>query len=145
MLTGFVCQLHYQGGGSLLCTTSEDSWQVPFARAPPEVRVGHSVTFSLAEGANLAVNLDVVQDKAATSSAPASPISKQSCRKLRRSITRFYNADLEERLQMIEAAEHLLGDLLNAVELDGDAICKLLCRCGWLHPPGSRAGWGDSS
>lgn len=98
---------------------------MPFARAPPEVRVGHSVTFSLAEGANLAVN-DVIQDKAATSSVPASPISKQSCRKLRRSITRFHHADLEERLQMIEAAEHLLGDLLNAVELDGDAICKIL-------------------
>eukprot|EP00435_Cladocopium_sp_Y103_P037401 s45_g9.t2 len=139
MPTGFVCQLHYQGGGSLLCQTStENSWQVPFARAPPEVRVGHSVTFSLAADGNLAVDLEVIQEKAATSSKPASSISKQPSRKLQRSITRFHNADLQERLQMISAAENLLGDLLNAVELDGDAICKLLCRCaGWLHPPGS--------
>ena len=41
---------------------------------------------------------------------------------------------------MIEAAEALLSDLLNEVELDGDAICKLLCRCaGWLHPPSSKS------
>ena len=153
--TGFVCQLHYRGGGSLLCQTSTgDSRQLPFAHAPPHVRVGHTVTFSLAaDGVDLAVDLEVCQEKAATSSAeaemggqimqekPAKPvfdISKQPARKLQRSITRFHNADLKERLRMIETAEGLLHDLLNEVELDGDAICKLLCRCaGWLHPPGS--------
>ena len=155
MPTGFVCQLHYRGGGSLLCQTSTgDLRQLPFAHAPPHVRVGHTVTFSLAaDGVDLAVDLEVCQEKAATTSAkaemgrqimqekPAKPvfdISKQPARKLQRSITRFHNADLKERLRMIETAEGLLSDLLNEVELDGDAICKLLCRCaGWLHPPGS--------
>ena len=155
MLTGFVCQLHYHGGGSLLCQTSTgDSWQLPFAHAPPHVRIGHTVSFSLAgDGTDLAVDLEVIKEKAAISSAtvevglrsiqekaakPASSFAKQPTRKLQRSIARFHNADLEERLQMIEAAESLLSDLLNAVELDGDAICKLLCRCaGWLHAPGS--------
>ena len=155
MPTGFVCQLHYRGGGSLLCQTSTgDLRQLPFAHAPPHVRVGHTVTFSLAaDGVDLAVDLEVCQEKAATTSAkaemgrqimqekPAKPvfdISKQPARKLQRSITRFHNTDLKERLRMIETAEGLLSDLLNEVELDGDAICKLLCRCaGWLHPPGS--------
>ena len=112
------------------------------------------MTFSLAaDGVDLAVDLEVCQEKTATSSAnaemggqimqekPAKPLfdtSKQPSRKLQRSITRFHNADLKERLRMIETAEGLLSDLLNEVELDGDAICKLLCRCaGWLHPPGS--------
>ena len=155
MLTGFVCQLHYHGGGSLLCQTSTgDSWQLPFAHAPPHVRIGHAVSFSLAaDRAGLAVDLEVIQEKTAKPSAhaekglrsiqekaakPASSFAKQPTRKLQRSIARFYNADLEERLQMIEAAESFLSDLLNAVELDGDAICKLLCRsAGWLHAPGS--------
>ena len=49
MPRGFVCQLHYHGGGSLLCQTSTgDSWQLPFAHAPPHVRIGHTVSFSLA-------------------------------------------------------------------------------------------------
>ena len=155
MPTGFVCQLHYQGGGSLLCQTSTgDSWQLPFAHAPPHVRIGHAVSFSLAtDRADLAVDLEVIKEKTAKPSAhaemglqsiqeeatkPAPSSAKQPSRKLQRSITRFHNADLEERLQMIEAAESLFSDLLNAVELDGDAICKLLCRCaGWLHAPGS--------
>ena len=155
MPTDFVCQLHYQGGGSLLCQTSTgDSWQLPFAHAPPHVRIGHTVSFSLAaDRADLAVDLEVIQEKTAKPSAhaekglrsiqekaakPASSFAKQPSRKLQRSIARFHNADLEERLQMIEAAESFLSDLLNAVELDGDAICKLLCRCaGWLHAPGS--------
>jgi hypothetical protein len=155
MPTGFVCQLHYQGGGSLLCQTSTgDSWQLPFAHAPPHVRIGHAVSFSLAtDRADLAVDLEVIKEKTAKPSAhaemglqsiqeeatkPAPSSAKQLTRKLQRSITRFHNADLEERLQMIEAAESLFSDLLNAVELDGDAICKLLCRCaGWLHAPGS--------
>eukprot|EP00435_Cladocopium_sp_Y103_P038663 s2273_g10.t1 len=153
MPRGFVCQLHYQGGGFLICQTSTgDSWQLPFAHAPPHVRIGNAVTFSLAaDRADLAVELEVVQEKTATSSAiaevglqsiqekaatPAFSISKQPkqrTRKLQRSITRFHNADLEERLRMIETAEGVLDDLLNAVELDGDAICKLLCRCAGCH------------
>ena len=142
----------------MLCQTSTgDSRQLPFAHTPPHVRVGHTVTFSLAaDGVDLAVDLEVCQEKAATAATssanaemgrqimqekPAKPLfdtSKQPSRKLQRSITRFHNADLKERLRMIETAEGLLHDLLNEVELDGDAICKLLCRCaGWLHPPGS--------
>ena len=140
----------------MLCQTSTgDSWQLPFADASPHVRIGHTVSFSLApDGASLAVDLEVIQEKTSTSSVcaekrqrsiqekAAKPVvvlaKQQPSRKLQRSITRFHNADLEERLQMLEAAETLLSDLLNAVELDGDAICKLLCRCaGWLHAPGS--------
>lgn len=147
---GFVCQLHYRGGGSLLCQTSTgDSWQLPFAHAPPHVRVGHTVTFSLAtDRVDLAVDLEkaAISSKAEMgrqimqqeSAKPGFGISKQPSRKLQRSITRFHNADLTERLRMIETAQGLLNDLLNEAELDGDAICKLLCRCaGWLHPPGS--------
>ena len=157
MPTGFVCQLHYQGGGSLLCQNSTgDSWQLPFAHAPPHVRIGHTVSFSLAaDRADLAVDLEAVQEKTARSPANAevgmqsiqdkaatfasfAKQPKQPTRKLQRSITRFHNADLEERLQMIEDAEGVLSDLLNGDQLDGDAICKLLCRCaGWLHAPGS--------
>ena len=154
MPTGFVCQLHYHGGGSLLCQTSTgDSWQLPFAHAQPHVRIGHAVSFSLAaDRADFVVDLEVIQEKTAKPSAhaekglrsiqeearPAPSSARQPPRKLQQSITRFHNADLEERLHMIEAAESLLSDLLNAVELDGDAICKLLCRCaGWLRAPGS--------
>ena len=158
MPIGFVCQLHYHGGGSLLCQSSAgDSWQLPFARAPPQVRIGQTVSFSLAvDRADLAVDLGGIKEDIAKPSAtaevglrriqekaakPASSISgqaKQPTRKLQRSITRFHNADLDERRQMIGAAEGVLSDLLNADKLDGDAICKLLCRCaGWLHGPGS--------
>ena len=153
MPIGFVCQLHYQGGGSLLCGTSTgDSWRLPFARSPPHVRIGHTVSFSVAaDREDLAVDLEIIE-KTATSSAlaevglqsiqtkAAKPASsaKQPTRKLQRSITRFHNADWEGKLVMIEAAEALLNDLLNEVEFDGNAICKLLCRCaGWLHAPGS--------
>ena len=68
-----MCQLHYRGGGSLLCQISTgDSRQLPFAHAPPHVRVGHAVTFSLAaDGVDLAVDLEVCQEKTATSSANA--------------------------------------------------------------------------
>ena len=139
----------------MLCQSSRgDAWQLPFAHAPPHVRIGHTVTFSLAaDRADLAVDLEVIQEKAATSSAhaekglpniqekaakPVLSLAKEPTRKLQRSITRFHNADFEERLRMIESAESVLSDLLNAAELDGDAICKLLCRCtGWLHAPGS--------
>ena len=49
MPTGVVYQLHYRGGGCLLGQTSTgDSWPLPFARAPQHVRIGHTVTFSLA-------------------------------------------------------------------------------------------------
>ena len=155
MPRGFVCQLHYHGGGSLLCQSSTgESWQLPFAYAPLHLRVGHTVTFSLAaDRAERAVDLEVIQEETGTPSAhagkglrsiqekaakPALSLAKQPNRKLQRSITRFHNADLEERLQMIEAAEGALSDLLNADQLEGDAIGKLLCRCaGWLHAPGS--------
>ena len=73
MPIGFVCQLYYAGGGSLLCQTSTgDSWQLPFAYASPHVRIGHTVSFSLApDGASLAVDLEVIQEKTSTSSVCA--------------------------------------------------------------------------
>ena len=117
------------------------------------MQIGDTVSFSLAaDGADLAVDLEVSKEKPGMSSPTAevrlqsiqekaakpSSLAKQPTRKLQRGITRFHNAGLEERLEMIEAAEGLLGDLMKEAELDGDAICKLLCRCaGWLHAPGS--------
>ena len=118
------------------------------SRPATHVRVGHTVTFSLAaDRADFAVDLEVIKEKAAISSAtaevglrsiqekaakPASSFAKQPTRKLQRSIARFRNADLEERLQMIEAAEGVLSDLLNAAVLDGDAILQVAMSLCWM-------------
>ena len=57
-------------------------------------------------------------------------------RKLQRSIGKYHNADMQERLQLITRAEETLEQLLAAAEIDGDALGRLVCRCvGWLHAP----------
>ena len=66
---------------------------------------------------------------------------ESSSRKLQRSIGRFHNATLEERLEMLTHAEESLDNLLAETELEGDAICRLVRKCvGWLHPQVVRAG-----
>ena len=93
----------------------------------------HTVSFSPApDRADLAVDLEVTQKETAKSLAnaevgpqtikqkaaqPASSFSLQPSRKLQRSITKFHNADFEERLHRIESAESLLSCYVP--ELDG--------------------------
>ncbi len=62
MPTGLVCQLHYQGGGSLLYQdTSGESLQVPFIKAP-YLRIGQRVFFSLnqSSGRSEAVDIKII-------------------------------------------------------------------------------------
>ena len=72
------------------------------------------------------------------------PIAKVSrelqTRRLQRSIGKFNNATPDERMEMLTQAEGLLENLLNEATLDGNAICRLVCRCvGWLHPENAQA------
>ncbi len=61
--------------------------------------------------------------------------SKQS-RRLQHNMSKFQNAELEGRLHMIQEAEKLLDSLLSEADVDGDAMCKLVCLvAGWLHVP----------
>ena len=56
--------------------------------------------------------------------------------KLQRSIQRFRNSNLQEKLQLVARAEEVLQELLSKSQLDGDALCSLLRRCaGWLLAP----------
>lgn len=56
--------------------------------------------------------------------------------KLQRSIQRFRNSNLQEKLQLVASAEEILQELLSQSKLDGDALCSLLRRCaGWLLAP----------
>ena len=67
-----------------------------------------------------------------------SPKAKESMpgRKLQKSIGKYHNADMQERLQLITRAEEGLEQLLAGAEIDGDALGKLVCRCaGWLRAP----------
>ena len=56
--------------------------------------------------------------------------------KLQRSIQKFRNSNLQEKLQLIARAEEMLQELLSQSELSGDALCYLLRRAaGWLLAP----------
>ena len=230
-MLGLVCQLHYEGGGTLLYQSASGDWlQVPFVKAP-YLRIGQTVFFSLNQhaGKDEAVDLQVSSDSVSTSSqgnfnlkhilkkdtqdpcpqvaasksfgsdlrtpssdsshishnekeVKSSPqtmdlpnserslfkgkqlpgkqlgrevqwvpgsqallegqnekIDKESSKQSRRlqyNISKFQNAELEERLLMIQEAEKLLSSLLSEADVDGDAMCKLVCRvAGWLHVP----------
>lgn len=176
MPMGMVCQLRYDGGGSLLYQTlSGDSRQVPFSKASygsPYLLVGQTVSFSLSQAGQIeAVDITGLSLQRSSAFVSQPPPLKQSVlafaddqihptdaengakspkpftsadqsvfahpsRKLQRNIKKFYNADAEERLQMIEAAEDLLNDLLQEDPLDGNQLCQLLSRCAaWLHSP----------
>ena len=57
-------------------------------------------------------------------------------RELQKSIGTYQNADTQERLHLITAAEEKLQRLLGETEINGNALCRLVCRCvGWLHRP----------
>lgn len=63
-------------------------------------------------------------------------LSQSQCRKLQRSIGKFHNADTNERLTMLMAAEDKLQELLHSSDADGDAISRLAVSCvGWLRAP----------
>ena len=74
----------------------------------------------------------------ASSLGSDSPKAKETTpgRKLQRSIGKYQNADMQERLQLIIRAEERLEQLLAQPEIDGDALGRLVCRCvGWLRAP----------
>ena len=60
----------------------------------------------------------------------------QISRELQKSIGTYRNADTEGRLHLITMAEEKLQRLLGETEINGNALCRLVCRCvGWLHRP----------
>ena len=64
----------------------------------------------------------------------------QICRELQKSIGTYQNADTQERLHLITRAEEKLQRLLGETEINGNALCRLVCRCvGWLHCPTFKA------
>eukprot|EP00438_Fugacium_kawagutii_P007077 Skav214268 [mRNA] locus=scaffold642:49329:50579:+ [translate_table: standard] len=125
---GTVCQLSYQGGGSLIYKNFQGkSKQISFAKAP-YLRIGQAVSFS-------------IDRKEAVAIAPTPEVTSRiafpaTSRKFQRSMCRFHNADVEEKLRRIANAEECLRQLLQNSELDGNALCALVVRCaGWLHAP----------
>lgn len=61
-------------------------------------------------------------------------------RELQKSIGTYQNADTQERLHLITTAEERLQRLLGETEINGNALCRLVCRCvGWLHRPTLKA------
>lgn len=159
MLLGLVCQLRYDGGGLLLYrSTSGDALHIPFPKAGvTSLRIGQRVTFSLSQSAG---HTEAVGIKSWTPEAhfsrfvsPEAPLQQSrsmvspfersmlpredaSTRRFQRNIGTFHNANLEERLRLIDQAEAVLKALLTSSDLDGDAICSLVNRlAAWLHPP----------
>ena len=64
----------------------------------------------------------------------------QISRELQKSIGTYQNADTQERLHLITRAEEKLQRLLGETEINGNALCRLVCRCvGWLHYPTFKA------
>ena len=159
MHVGTVCQLSYDGAGSVLFTNSCGERRIlPFA-SMPFLQIGQVVSFSICETAQhffeavdlraaaagsiqwkdgeQNVNHTVAKRKEidASSSARDGPLPSQT-RRLQRSIGVFHNADSQERLDMVRKAEDVLQQLLEESEIDGDGICKIVRRCvGWLHVP----------
>ena len=157
MHAGTVCQLSYDGAGSVLYTNSCGERRIlPFA-SMPFLQIGQVVSFSICETAHHCEAVDLrahagsiqwkegeqkvndtvakSQEVDASSSAGDGPVLSQT-RRLQRSIGVFQNADSQERLDMVRRAEDLLQQLLEEPEIDGDGICKLVRRCvGWLHVP----------
>ena len=157
MHVGTVCQLSYDGAGSVLYTNSCGERRIlPFA-SMPFLQIGQVVSFSICETAQHCEAVDLrahagsiqwkdgeqkvndtvakSQEIDASSSARDGPVLSQT-RRLQRSIGVFHNADSQERLDMVRRAEDLLQQLLEEPEIDGDGICKLVRRCvGWLHVP----------
>ena len=158
MHVGTVCQLSYDGAGSVLYTNSCGERRIlPFA-SMPFLQIGQVVSFSICETAQHCEAVDLRAEAAgsiqwkegeqnvnhtvakrkevdASSSVRDGPVLSQT-RRLQRSIGVFHNADSQERLDMVRRAEDLLQQLLEEAEIDGDGICKLVRRCvGWLHVP----------
>ena len=127
MPLGTICQLHYAGGGYV---HPDGHVPIGFRGSIHGFQIGQRVTFVVSQGE--AVEVQKVQRESVESERP---VTMLKTRMLQRSIGRFHNATLEKRLEMLTHAEGLLEQLLAEDELDGDAICRLICKCvGWLHP-----------
>lgn len=149
MPLGHVCQLNYDGGGRVLLETlNGDCCSLSFVRGP-YLQIGQRVSFSILTLSGQTEAIDVQRvfpgydETLMLGRQLMQPCkwdgSERRNRKLQRSIAKFQNADLQERMELVICAEEQLSCLLNAAEIDGDAICKLVCTCsGWLHPPVGR-------
>ena len=154
MPLGHVCQLNYDGGGRVLLETlNGDCCSLSFVRGP-YLQIGQRVSFSILTLSGQTEAIDVQKVFPGVDNRPDDETlmlgrqlmqpckwdgSERRNRKLQRSIAKFQNADLQERMELVICAEEQLSCLLNAAEIDGDAICKLVCTCsGWLHPPVGR-------
>ena len=153
MPCGIICQLHYDGGGSVQYhDASGASVCLPFLQGA-KLRIGQQVAFAVSQRGE-AIDIEVCGGQQENSNKnagcdplaleisdwipPVLPTTKVSrelqTRRLQRSIGKFNNATPDERMEMLTQAEGLLENLLNEATLDGNAICRLVCRCvGWLH------------
>lgn len=152
VVCGVVCQLNYHGGGMLRCLQEGLQNYIVFPSSIHPLRVGEDVNFQVAEKNGQLQAVDVT---------PASPsVSKKrqkldnqmnqmgilkgdrgskgkrsapgSIHRLQTRIMKFQNSSADERLQQVEQAEL---ELVEVVEEDGDALCRLLNRCvAWLRP-----------
>ena len=175
MPQGTICQLHYAGGGTVQFQEASGAWvRLPFLRATT-LRIGQQVRF-LVSSAGEALGIEVLQTAAdVESNLLRKPAQQQKAKheqrqlvpakrhaeeseafrlqrpawKLQRCIGMFQNANLEERLEMLNRAELMLKQLLQQADLDGDAICGLVRKVvGWLQAPRflkqmTRAGGGS--
>eukprot|EP00438_Fugacium_kawagutii_P015112 Skav214603 [mRNA] locus=scaffold57:871237:879493:- [translate_table: standard] len=158
MPTGYVCQLFYGGGGLLLYQNSvgDSKQRLPFAPASHQrsLRIGQTVSFSLsqqAKGREEAVDLQIVErgvhsvrgprvgdEQSQADAGPGQPDRAWRIRRLQRQISRFHNAEQDEKRRMLREAQESVTALLAAEELDGDAICRWVSRlAAWLSAPRS--------
>ena len=146
MPCGYVCQLHYAGGGLVHTSSSGASVSLPFRKAP-FLQVGQRVDFSISRrfGYDEAVDLQVVQAQYSDQEIEHCPDVEsggvklrqhnlqQQISRLRRSIGRFRNAKVGERVELVKRAEEKLAEVLAEDQLDGNEIAKFVRRCaGWL-------------
>ena len=118
------------------CDSAQTGLCVPFNRAP-KLCVGQEVSFTLSSEGE-AIDIQALRPQAVEEQVEQrmEGMKGTQLRKLQRSINRFQNANLQERLKMLSRAEEFLETLIQQAEPDGDAICGLVCRVvGWLHPP----------
>ena len=163
MPCGIICQLHYDGGGSVQYNDASGALVCLTFLPGEKLRIGQQVSFAVSQRGE-AIDIEPIEPieplfvcgqqenplknhKNAgcqhlleipdwvPSEVPTTKLSELQTRRLQRSICQFHNATVDERMEMLREAEGLLENLLNEATLDGNAICRLACRCvGWLHP-----------
>ena len=114
----FVTSSWFRVGASMRWSLHDCRWTLPFS----------DVVVSAFSGICTPCFKDSLDDTWSES------LSQSQCRKLQRSIGKFHNADTNERLTMLMAAEDKLQELLHSSDADGDAISRLAVSCvGWLR------------